>query len=286
MVFAPTMVASTIILSDLHLGRTTRAAVSPESIASLCAPFDRVVLNGDVYEAHHPALKERGTEAWLNLQDQLVAADCELIPIAGNHDAKAFDRRDLFLEEGLVWVTHGDVLDERIAPWSLSAKRMAMAWEKAASQMPIHQRVSREGQLEIARLAGFAELDLGPKDRVPPAGGTSLRKAMRDPGRLISVLRYWKECPDRALRFAHTTGVKAPIVVLGHSHNAGRWRRENRTILNTGAFGFPGRPYAVVLDDQGVALRAVELSEQGYQLADKPYWADSWDVIRAQASSV
>ena len=28
-----------------------------------------------------------------------------------------------------------------------------------------------------------------------PAG----RKAMRDPGRLISVLRYWKECPDRAL---------------------------------------------------------------------------------------
>jgi len=259
--------------------------VSPESIASLCAPFDRVVLNGDVYEAHHPALKERGTEAWLNLQDQLVAAGCELIPIAGNHDAKAFDRRDLFLEEGLVWVTHGDVLDERIAPWSLSAKRMAMAWEKAASQMPIHQRVSREGQLEIARLAGFAEWDLGPKDRVPPAGGTSLRKAMRDPGRLISVLRYWKECPDRALRFAHTTGVQAPIVVLGHSHNAGRWRRENRTILNTGAFGFPGRPYAVVLDDQGVALRAVELSEHGYQLADKPYWTGSWDVIRAQASS-
>jgi len=145
--------------------------------------------------------------------------------------------------------------------------------------------VSREGQLEIARVAGFAEWDLGPKDRVPPAGGTSLRKAMRDPGRLISVLRYWKECPDRALRFAHTTGVKAPIVVLGHSHNAGRWRRENRTILNTGAFGFPGRPYAVVLDDQGVALRAVELAEQGYQLADKPYWAESWDVIRAQASS-
>ena len=121
MVFHPTMVASTIILSDLHLGRTTRAAVSPESIASLCAPFDRVVLNGDVYEAHHPALKERGTEAWLTLQDRLVAAGCEIFPIAGNHDAKAFDRRDLFLEEGLVWVTHGDVLDEQIAPWSLSA---------------------------------------------------------------------------------------------------------------------------------------------------------------------
>ena len=34
--------------------------------------------------------------------------------------------------------------------------------------MPSHQRVSREGQLEIARLAGFAEWDLGPKDRVPP----------------------------------------------------------------------------------------------------------------------
>ncbi|MED5323103.1 MAG: hypothetical protein VYA02_07555 [Planctomycetota bacterium] len=285
MVAAPTMVASTIILSDLHLGRTTRAAVSPESIAALCEPFDRVVLNGDVYEAHHPALKERGAEAWRTLKDKLMAAGCEFIPIAGNHDAKAFDRRDLFLEEGLVWVTHGDVLDERIAPWSLSSKRMAQAWEKAASQMPIHRRVSREGQLEIARLAGFAEWDLGPKDRVPPAGGTSLRKAMRDPGRLISVLRYWKECPDRALRFANTTGVQAPILVLGHSHNAGRWRRENRTILNTGAFGFPGSPYAVVLDDRGVALQAVERTDQGYQLAEKPYWFDAWDAIRAQASS-
>ena len=285
MVFAPTMVASTIILSDLHLGRTTRAAISPESIAALCAPFDRVVLNGDVYEAHHPSLKERGTEAWLSLQDRLTSAGCELIPIAGNHDAKAFDRRDLLLEDGLIWVTHGDVLDECIAPWSLSAKRMASAWQAAASQMPIHQRLSREGQLEIARLAGFAEWDLGPKDRVPPAGGTSLRKAMHDPGRLISVLRYWKECPDRALRFAHTTGIKAPILVLGHSHNAGRWRRENRTILNTGAFGFPGKPYAVILDDTGVALRAVELSSDGYQLAKKAYWFDSWDAVRAQASS-
>lgn len=283
MVSAPAMVASTIILSDLHLGRTTRAAVSPESIATLCAPFDRVVLNGDVYEAHHPSLKNRGAEAWHTLKERLTAAGCELIPIAGNHDAKAFDQRDLFLEEGLVWVTHGDVLDERIAPWSLSAKRMALAWEKAASQMPIQQRLSREGQLEIARLAGFAEWDLGPKDRVPPAGGTSLRKAMRDPGRLISVLRYWKECPDRALRFANTTGIKAPILVLGHSHNAGRWRRENRTILNTGAFGFPGRPYAVVLDDRGVALQAVEWSDQGYQLAEKPNWFDAWSAIRAQA---
>ena len=121
------MVASTIILSDLHLGRTTRAAISPESIAELCAPFDRVVLNGDIYEAHHPSLKERATTSWHHLQERLHAAGCEIIPIAGNHDAKAFERRDLFLEDGLVWVTHGDVLDERIAPWSLSANKMAKA---------------------------------------------------------------------------------------------------------------------------------------------------------------
>ena len=279
------MVASTIILSDLHLGRTTRAAISPESIAELCAPFDRVVLNGDIYEAHHPSLKERATASWHHLQERLHAAGCEIIPIAGNHDAKAFERRDLFLEDGLVWVTHGDVLDERIAPWSLSANKMAKVWNQAASQMPIHQRLSLQGQLEISRAAGFSEWDLKPTDRVPSAGGTSLRKAMRDPSRLISVLRYWKECPDRMLRFARTTNVKSPILVLGHSHNAGRWRREDRTILNTGAFGFPGRPYAVVLNNTGVALLAVEREDDRYRLAEKPYWSDPWDVVQAQVSS-
>ena len=108
---------------------------------------------------------------------------------------------------------------------------------------------------------------------------------MRDPGRLISVLRYWKECPDRALRFANTTGVQAPILVLGHSHNAGRWRRENRTILNTGAFGFPGSPYAVVLDDRGVALQAVERTDQGYSWR-KSRTGRCMDAIRAQASGL
>ena len=267
MVFAPTMVVSTIILSDLHLGRTTRAAVSPESIASLCAPFDRVVLNGDVYEAHHPALKERGTEAWLNLQDQLVAAGCDLIPIAGNHDgpsplailreaivgpsgwgrpvSRTTDRVDA-LRRALGAVQLGGYSLHKLGELSVLAARPFAMDHRHLSFASILRKRHSVGSLHQSRdrLCALVDRVQGPylilSHNGPHGLGThrgapyALNRLGRDNGDrdLAEAIRYAIEC-DRA-----------PLaVVSGHMHHNARkpraWKTHHRGVLCINAARVP-----------------------------------------------
>src|SRR5690606_18475947 len=54
-------------------------------------------------------------------------------------------------------------------------------------------------------------------------------------------------------------------------HRPGIWTIDNRIIINTGSFGFPGKPRAVTIDDDRLLqVWAIEYTGNEYRLATKP----------------
>ena len=258
------------MISDLHLGQPGR---SPEAdrFAPLVAGFARVIVNGDAAEVQVPHLRAGAARQLDRFRGIVEAAGAELVLITGNHDAFVSERRRMTLLGGRVFLTHGDVLDPAIAPWSDGAATMRReslrrlaAWEAAHGVAP-----DADARLEIARHVSHQEfLQLRPGGVSSPLrrlGAWSLR-----PGRFLTVLNYWRTAPARAAAFARAAEPRARVVVFGHSHRAGSWRQRGCHVLNTGAFTWPGRPHAVVVDGRRVAFHAVRGTTAGFTLDEHP----------------
>ncbi len=239
----------TIILSDLHLGRPD-GVVHASEIDALVEPGCKLILNGDAAELHHPDHQERAEEELSRLQSLAAARGVELVLLAGNHDPLVSQQRMLMLAEGQVMVTHGDAFHPAVAPWSVSAPAMRAAWQRTMDAMSPERRGTAEARFAAARDAAIAEwLDSGHG----ATQSTVARLALR-PWAAVGIVLYWKRFPRLACRFGELFAPQARILVVGHSHRAGRWRFGGRTVLNTGSFTFPGSPHAVIVDGDQVAM--------------------------------
>ena len=78
---------------------------------------------------------------------------------------------------------------------------------------------------------------------------------------MLKILRYWQRAPEQARMFARTFFEDAEYLVVGHTHRASICRKQRPVVINTGAFAFPGRPRAVVLE--GDRLRVLPIHWQG-----------------------
>jgi hypothetical protein len=100
------------------------------------------------------------------------------------------------------------------------------------------------------------------------------------PHRALRALAFWGVYPrlveDWAARFAPRAGT----IVVGHSHRPFIRTRGARALVNTGAYGFPGKPLAVVLEDGIVRVHAVQARGRHYRLASDA--AASWSIAHAR----
>jgi hypothetical protein len=88
---------------------------------------------------------------------------------------------------------------------------------------------------------------------------------------LLRVIQYWREFPQLAATFMQKHAPSARFAVLGHTHHPGIWRRNDRVIINTGSFGFPGHPRAVSLDDDHrLVVHRIRLIKSTYALCSNP----------------
>jgi predicted phosphodiesterase len=258
-----------VILSDLHLGRPHGAARSAAALRPLWAGAEHLVLNGDVAEIHHPghrAVAARETMALLDLCD---ADGVELTMLSGNHDPYLTDRRHLALAGGLVFVTHGDVLHPAVSPWSPAGARMRAAQDEALAALEPEDRDALEGRLAASQHASFAEWKNLATVEEEAQHSTVLRMLVR-PWALAQVLRYWQVLPGLADAFVAQHAPETRFIVLGHTHRAGTWRVGQRVVLNTGSFGFPGRPHAAVLENDTLTLVRIRLRRGRYALDPRP----------------
>jgi predicted phosphodiesterase len=243
------------IISDLHLGDERSWVQDPAALAPLLAGIDALVLNGDCCDTQ--------TATGRNAPDAVRRFFAERVPqvtfLTGNHDPDVSETDELSLAGGRVWVTHGDVLFDDIAPWSrlqpILARRLAQIrgrhppadWER----IPTRIRMMREACLrlppeEVSHTKGLrAQLHRMAFDLFPPR-------------RALAMLRVWRAAPRLAADLAAAQRPDARFIVLGHIHFPRVWRRpDGRVIINTGSFAPPLGGLFVDLTADSLTVRKI-----------------------------
>lgn len=186
--------------------------------------------------------------------------------LSGNHDAYLSDVRHLSLAQGKVFVTHGDVLHPAIAPWSPNAPTLRRAYEHAYERLEPETRNHLINRLQAAQHAGFAEW----RSQEYCPTGLELSHFVRRPWLVAVLLHYWFTLPAKAGAFVKEHAPEARFFVLGHTHRHGIWHVNGVHIINTGCFGFPGRPLAVVLEKNHLTVWPIKRHDDTYHLARAP----------------
>jgi predicted phosphodiesterase len=272
----------TLVLSDLHLGRPGGAR-DARAFEALVADFDRVIVNGDVAELHH-ARFQRDAEVQLEIfRDLCLTRGIRLDLIAGNHDAFVSDVRSLRLADGAVYITHGDAFHPAIAPWSPYAASMRRTYADAMARTP-SGTPEDEARFAAAREASLAEWrTMGEGAHVSTIANMAVR-----PHRVLAVLAYWARFPAVAAGWAERFAPHAGTMIVGHSHRAFVKSIGGLRLVNTGSFGFPGTPHAVVLEGDVARVHRLVDHTPHYRLA--PHAIASWTIAhhagRASAQAV
>ena len=257
-----------VILSDTHLGHPKRGARSAQALRSLWRGADHLIINGDAAEMHDPTCRGAAAREILRMQRMCEEEDVELTLLPGNHDPMISDRRFVRLFGGEVFITHGDVLHPAISPWNSNRAELQQLHDQAIAALEPPLRRQMEAQLSAAQFASHFEWDHmanHPEPQIP-----LWRKATEQAAKVARAIWYWHTLPQAAARYARRHAPDCRYFIFGHIHHSGIWNIDQRTIINTGSYGFPSKPLAVVVQDRVLAVWPILTHERGYQLGPKP----------------
>jgi len=242
-----------VILSDLHLGRQPWRATA-DMLRGVWAGADHVVVNGDVAELYDPRYIAAAEKETLRLQELCEEDNVKLTLLAGNHDPYVTEQRYLYLADGKVLITHGDTIDPAIAPWCATAPIMRETFARTIASVPVETRQSLETRLLATHHAALAKWDVITND--PHKVG--FKRMLRRPWSFFHVIQYWRRFPREAEKFMEQYAPSAKVLVTGHTHRQGVWRRGERTIINTGAYAFPAKPRVVRMEGDRLTVHHVD----------------------------
>jgi len=254
------------ILSDLHFRPSGSLIQNLRQIAPLLEGAERVVFNGDSVEMRF--LEER-EQAWANVETlrQLCRqAGAEPVFVTGNHDPVLSDMHHLELAGGAVFVTHGDILFQGLAPWSVEASQLRQAHLRETEALGYPTDLLH--QLEAMRRAALSLEYMGGKFlRVQKSGALqSIRHYLWPPWRPWNILRGWTLTPFLANALVSAHAPDARFIILGHTHFSGAWRVGRRVVINTGGFVPLSRNLIVELDEEKVVVRRVVRENGDFRL--------------------
>ncbi len=241
-----------VILSDTHLGKPRGGAGSALALRPLWQGADRLIINGDVAEIHDATLRTEAARQVMQIEQMCEADGVELTLISGNHDPLLTDLRSVELNNGEVYLTHGDALHPAISPWTDHRDRLRFLNQRTHDALSPREAGSTEGHLAAAQYASHFTWDEMAKDHHQPLSRWQwmMQKAMQ----VMRVIWYWQTLPRAASRFAKQHAPDSRFFVFGHIHRTGIWRKAGRVVINTGAYGFPFRPRAVVIENGELAV--------------------------------
>lgn len=248
------------IFSDLHFRDPRGLLHDLAHFAPLLGDADHVVFNGDSLDTQIPALARHADE----LRAFAARSDRETIWLSGNHDPDFSDHAELALADDRVWITHGDVFFDAIAPWSHHADELRRRLVKVSAGLSVEELAQIETRLRLHRVVSRA-LPEPPRLFHPGlfARAHHVAHALFPPRRLISMLHTWSTTPRVVATLARIQRPRARVVVLGHTHYPGVWRvppsstAPALTVINTGSFTPPLGGLFVEL--RGERLRVVRI---------------------------
>lgn len=246
------------ILSDLHYAEPASRIADLRMIRPLFDGPERFILNGDSIDTRfldkEPAMAE-GRDAFL----RFIAPFAErLTLITGNHDPDISPHHYLELAGGRILVTHGDVLFPSVAPWGWEAPHVLLARDRRLADIEPAYRDRLETQLAVSKYASYATRHLSPTALAGPTNTRArllyLASRVR---RADKILTSWFHAPRLAEELAARHRPTAELVIFGHTHYPGVWRRGSRRVINTGAFTPPFGSRVVDFVDDRVEVRCV-----------------------------
>ncbi len=244
------------ILSDLHLGHPACRLGSVEPLRPILIGAKTVIFNGDTWEQGNAILKDHAEMLYQDLLALLDELDITPIFIRGNHDPLISDLDWVDARE--TFITHGDCLFETISPWNPNTWKHRDEYARIRSEITGKDLAS---SLEYTRRCRL----VGERDEHRFSSGRfrimrSVLKFVYPPRRAFEVLRCWKETPRRADLFRKHHRPDSKIVVIGHIHHPGIWKRpDGYTLINTGGFLSVGK--AQVLELNGSTARVFKVDE-------------------------
>ena len=256
------------IISDLHFGHPASLVENAEALAPLFRDVGTVVFNGDTVEMRFLRGRVEGKRKSEALRAQCVAEGAQPIFINGNHDPILSSDSHLDLVGGAVLVTHGDMLFHDIAPWSRESKIMRHAHTAALAEMGGDAFHNFEKRLSASKRAALAlELHQPHIPRGPFAGLWTIARECWPPWRPLQIVKSWIETPGKAVALARVFRPRARIIIIGHTHYCGSWRRGPRIVMNTGSFlSTVGGRMLVDIAGEKVTLRAIERAGDTFRL--------------------
>jgi len=259
--------SKTLILSDIHFCRSRSSAVSPEQLRPLWSGCDALLLNGDTTEAHAKSRSNASEERTQRLVELASSDGVRTTLICGNHDPVVSEIESLWFCDKLVLVFHGHAAFPTIAPWNWRSRYIAEVRSKYLAK----SSDGFEEQLAAVRKASFEAVSGAFRAHRP-----SMPQMLAfGPIAAFRVLRGWWQFPTLVSSWVEKYAPTASFIITGHTHHAGVWRRNNRVIINTGCFGFPSHPRAVIIDGYKITVHRLHLKNNNYSLGRV---CASWNV--------
>ena len=228
------------ILSDLHYAEPASRIPALPSITPLLDEPELLVLNGDSIDTRFVDTDPRmadGRDAFLAF---IAPYRARLTLITGNHDPNISPLHHAELAGGRVLVTHGDVLFPAVAPWGWEAPHVIEARRRRLEELAADTHEHLETQLAVCKHASYATRHLSPTAGQSHATGRArVLHLLSRVRRADKILTSWLHAPSLAAALAARFRPSAELVIFGHTHMPGLWRRGSRTIINTGAFTPP-----------------------------------------------
>jgi len=247
-----------LILSDLHLGHRASLIDDASRLEALIRPFRTAIFNGDTAELWYAADRPLGRKLTADLARFCHHVGCKAIFINGNHDPDISEVNHLDLHDGALLVTHGDILFLGVAPWSKIAKQYLSAHRRILKDLGEDALGSFEHQLLATKRASL-ELQMWEN---PVHGGSLpglrlLALQAWPPNRPFKILHAWWQTPSLAVDMMKLFRPQAHVVLIGHTHYPGVWRRSGRIIVNTGSFLNYMRAQAAIIEGERLEVRWV-----------------------------
>jgi len=267
------------IFSDLHLGDRGCRVRSLQQLVPLFDGADALVLNGDSLDTrpgpvHLAATALTAANADTAAQragflDFLAHRAPPTTLLTGNHDPDISAQHTLDLADGIIFVTHGDILFDDIVPWSRDVPLMRKLLARELAALPPAGRT----QLDL-RLAAFRRVcarvpQRHHSERNPLLYAVGVLADVAWPTRTLAVLRAWRETPALAAAFLRLHRPRARFLLMGHTHRPGIVHAPGGlTVINTGSFCAPSSCCAVDLTAEKLILRRIVSHGGGFRFGE------------------
>lgn len=253
------------VLSDLHLGHRISRIDRISTLRPLIAGAGTVVFNGDTWEELARPFHDKGAAMLAELQALCAEEGADAVFLSGNHDPGWPGCGWVELAGGKIVITHGDALLFDGSPWKreilVNGRRVMELWDQhpdAGHDIEDRLRLARE----IARTLQSRGHRHG-KHFIQRAWDAAI-----PPQRALKMIEAWCTQATAGAEFCSRYFPKAEVLVIGHFHRQGCWRRGDRLVINTGSFMNPGRARWVQWHDDWLTCGDIDETPDSCQMGE------------------